>query len=242
MARMTNPAEGKLAFSDARTVLALMALWLCAGSATAGDPFPGYVPDQRMVKTQQRVDKLFEKGHYDRALVIYRDELAPLGDKFAQYMVGYMHLTGAGVEEDAVVAGAWYQLAAERGNPKFVSINDALHGLLNEEQQLRSEALFTELMLEMGDVAIVSKLVGEDLRELAGRRAALGPFDFLADRGEGSVNASYYRVVRDRIVVRLEFLREQLELRAYVHPDLIDRLVEQQRTGWQAIDAFDDAN
>ena len=55
-------------------------------------PFPGDTPDQRTLRVQERVEELYEAGDFDRALLIYRDDLAPLGDKYAQYMVGFMHL------------------------------------------------------------------------------------------------------------------------------------------------------
>ncbi len=53
---------------------------------------------------QRKVDQLFERGDYERAYFIYRNELAPAGDKYAQYMVGFMHLTGMGIDEDPVAA------------------------------------------------------------------------------------------------------------------------------------------
>ena len=37
-------------------------------------------------------------------MFIYREELAPLGDKYAQYMIGYMHEHGKGVDKDPAVA------------------------------------------------------------------------------------------------------------------------------------------
>ena len=59
--------------------------------------------------------------------MIYRNDLAPIGDKYAQYMLGYMSLSGLGVEQDPVLASAWYRLAAERGEPEeFVVIRDEL--------------------------------------------------------------------------------------------------------------------
>ena len=84
----------------ARRIVTLKLVLLVALSATslhaiASDDFPGRAPDRRTLKTQEIVDVLFEKGEYERALFIYHKELAPLGDKYAQYMVGYMHLAGS---------------------------------------------------------------------------------------------------------------------------------------------------
>ncbi len=84
---------------------ALIALLAASAALSQTYPsFPGGETDQATLRTQERVEELYVSGAYDRAYFIYRNELAPRGDKFAQYMVGYMHLTGAGVPEDPAVA------------------------------------------------------------------------------------------------------------------------------------------
>ena len=45
-------------------------------------------PDSRTLGLQRKVDELYERGEFDRAYFIYRNDLAPVGDKYAQYMVG----------------------------------------------------------------------------------------------------------------------------------------------------------
>jgi len=67
-------------------------------------------PESRTLALQNKVDRLYDRGEFKRAYFIYRNELVPLGDKYAQYMVGYMLLTGTGVDEDPVSASAWYRL------------------------------------------------------------------------------------------------------------------------------------
>ena len=87
----------------------LLAFFLCAGLAQAQfvAPFPGVPPNKSSLKAQEKSDQLYKKGNFDRALVIYRDDLAPSGDKFAQYMVGYMYLAGQAVDQDPIRATAW---------------------------------------------------------------------------------------------------------------------------------------
>jgi hypothetical protein len=152
----------------------------CASAAFAGDPFPGQTPDKRLIRTQQKVDKLFEKGDYERAMFIYCKELAPVGDKFAQYMVGYMHNSGHGIAEDHVTASAWYRLAAERGEESYVRVRDVLLGSFDDEQRSRSDVLYATLRGEMGDVTLISRLIEEDLLLLRGGRGneAFLPQDF----------------------------------------------------------------
>ena len=69
-----------------------------------------------MVQLQDRVDELYERGKYDRAYLIYRDELALAGDKYAQYMVGFMYLTGKGVEPGARPRAA--EIRQDRGGAR----------------------------------------------------------------------------------------------------------------------------
>ena len=53
--------------------------------------FPGGATDHATLRTQERVEQLYISKSYERAYFIYRKELAPRGDKYAQYMIGYMH-------------------------------------------------------------------------------------------------------------------------------------------------------
>lgn len=144
---------------------------LASASFAAGpaEPFPGSSPDSRLIKTQEKSDQLFEGGQYERAMMIYRDELAPVGDKFAQYMVGYMYLSARGVDEDLVLASAWYRLAAERGHDSFVRARDVLLNALNNEQRKRSDDIYAGLRAELSDIAIVSRLIETDLARLRRR-------------------------------------------------------------------------
>lgn len=137
-------------------------------SAQSGPWFPGQTPDKRLMKAQQKSDELFETHHYERAMMIYRNDLAPVGDKYAQYMVGYMHLAGKGVPEDQVLASAWYRLAAERGHKTFARARDVLLQALNDEQRSRSDQIYAGLRDELGDIAIIAQLISADLAQLRG--------------------------------------------------------------------------
>ena len=96
--------------------------------------FPGADADRETVHAQELVEQLYDSKQYKRALTIYETELAPIGDKYAQYMVGYMHLAGQGVEADRAIALAWYRIAAERNESAIVQARDKLFESLTPEE------------------------------------------------------------------------------------------------------------
>ncbi len=174
--------------------------------AFAGERFPGYEPDRKALDTQQKVDQLFDRGAYERAIVIYRDELAPLGDKYAQYMVGYMYLTGKGVDEDAVVALAWYRLSAERGHDSFVAVYDQLSGALSREQRQRAGDAYARLAETLGDAAIVKRLVEKDIGQL--RRAGVPAVSLSLQAGRSErLDEATVKQIRIRLESRMDFLQ-----------------------------------
>jgi hypothetical protein len=129
--------------------------------------------ERELLSIQQKVDELFQQGEYERALFIYQHELAPLGDKYAQYMIGYMYLTGAGVAEDAVTASAWYRLAAERGNREFSAVRDDLLQRLDADGLAKSDEQYVELRKQYADIAILVRQIrkdDEDLQLMTGSR------------------------------------------------------------------------
>ncbi len=127
---------------------------------------PSHFPDSRTLTVQRKVDELFERGDYERAYFIYRNELAPAGDKYAQYMIGYMHLMGMGAAEDPGAAFAWYRLAAERGTAEFAAVRDQLGRDLDASQRRRADALYPELRREYSDLVVLLAAIKRDLREL----------------------------------------------------------------------------
>lgn len=128
--------------------------------------FPTGDLDSRTIRTQAKVDSLYERGDYKRAHFIYSNELARQGDKYAQYMTGYMHLMGQGVEEDPVTASAWYRIAAERRSPEFLTVRDRVLRTLNDEQRARSDELYVALRNEYSDLVIIMDLLVDDLQTL----------------------------------------------------------------------------
>jgi len=180
-------------------------------AATAGDAFPGQAPSRSELRIQEKVDSLFEKGDYERAMFIYEKELSPLGDKFAQYMVGYMHVAGKGVTQDAILASAWYRLAAERGHDEYVRVRDKLLTSMNDEQRTRSDSLFFNLRRRMGDAALISNLIEQDVTILESRREPIpisgSNFERNTFRGSDSINAG----VAKRLDSRAKYLNQLID-------------------------------
>ncbi len=123
--------------------------------------------DARTLSVQAKAEELFEREDYHRAHIIYLNDLAPIGDKYAQYMLGFMSLTGLGVEQDPVLASAWYRLAAERGEPgEFVAIRDELLDNLDAVDRERSDQVYLGLRRKYSDIAISMREVREEYENL----------------------------------------------------------------------------
>lgn len=177
--------------------------------------FPGAQTDNRTLRVQERVEEIYVSGDHDRALLIYERELAPIGDKYAQYMVGFMHLYGEGTEEDPVEALAWYSLAAERGEKPLVKARDELAGKLASDQRGAAYERFAQLWAHYGDGRLLLKLVREDIDELKRRRLPGG--DGITDPRTRVTFAAGYagsegaadprtRRYRERALERLEYI------------------------------------
>ena len=169
--------SSSIAGSDLSKTFAVVWLIFAALSATGasaqsavGISVKAAIP--RPLSLQVKVDRLFERGEYDRAYLIYRNELAPLGDKYAQYMVGYLHLTGMGADKDLVLASAWYRLAAERGTPEFVALRDQVMQELPSEQRVQSDAVYLELRHDYNDLAVLLRSVKRHVHALQARSGA----------------------------------------------------------------------
>lgn len=205
------------------TLVLAVLLYLAAPGAIAQGvgPFPGSAVDSQTMKIQTRVEELFEAGEYSRALSIYRNDLAPIGDKYAQYMVGYMYLTGTGVEEDPVVASAWYRLAAERSYKEFLNERDNILNAFSDVDLLASDRMYLQLRQQYSDVVLILDLIKDDLDAMSARTGSRlsggGSSVTIVDpRGGSSVSGDqYYRQVRRRIEARLNFMAKQLK-----NPDL----------------------
>ena len=191
--------------------LAITAMFLATSvAAGAGDDFPGGEPDRRVLEAQQKVDELFEKGDYERAYFIYREELAPLGDKYAQYMLGYMNIVGKGVARDYIAGSAWYHLAAERGDASFAQARDEVWEQLNEELRIQSDDKYAELRLVYSDAMIIAAYIEKDL-ELISRRSQRSTLSNDLVDSQNQFDADRTRLVEEaqqRLQRRLEFLSD----------------------------------
>jgi len=169
--------------------------------------------DVKRLEVQNHANQVYERSDYKRALFIYRNELAENGDKYGQYMVGYMYLTGKGVEEDRVLASAWYRLAAERGVDQYIAVSDRLWLSLNASQRSRSDQLFVQLRKQFGDLALVMQAARADydlLRSRTGSRlgvnttalTVIDPNNATAPR----LGVDYYGRIEKRMQARLNFI------------------------------------
>ena len=116
------------------------------------------------VRIQAKAESLYLEGHWQRARFIFEHELAPIGDKYAQYMVGYMYLNGQGVPRNPVMASAWYRVAAERGIPEFAAVRDQLLDSLSPDELAQSDARYVELRKEYSDLVVTLNLVSKERR------------------------------------------------------------------------------
>jgi len=192
-------------------IAAVVMLLSVAMAAFAQEGYLGEAPSRSILKLQEKADSAFAKGNYGAALEVYQQDLAPLGDKYAQYMVGYMYLAGKGVQEDAIVASGWYRLAAQRGNEQYVRICDGLLALFNDEQLTRSDQLYVGLRRDMGDMTLVNKLIRTDMKILR-RRHAQGLMIGPELEHNKRVKPAELEAAASRIVSRIEFMERQMAL------------------------------
>lgn len=182
------------------------------------EPFPGVSVDQRTLAMQERVDELYEAGNHERAFFIYRNELAPRGDKYAQYMVGYMYLNGQSVPQDRPTALAWYRLSAERGSEQLAKARDELAQTMTREEIEQSNTIFVDLLQDIGDTTLIMKLIRRDMDTLKGRTGtrlagATVPAPLRIYEPSGiPVSPNYYRDVRRRLEARLNWLETKVEV------------------------------
>ena len=184
--------------------------------AQQSGPFPGSPVDRATMRLGERVEELFESGEYERAFFIYRNELAPMGDKYAQYMVGFMYETGTWVDEDPILASAWYRLAAERGYEEFEQVRDHLMNNFTDVAQARSDELYRQLRREYSDVVILLRLIEQDFEAMTARTGSrisggANPVTIVDPRAGSSVSGDeYFRRLRARIEARLQFMAQRL--------------------------------
>lgn len=205
------------AFKAGLAVTACLFASLAAAQTT--NSFPQMPVDAKTIRVQKQAEEVYDRTDYDRAFFIYKHELAPIGDKYGQYMVGFMYLTGKGVEENRVAASAWYRLAAERGTKEFVRASDQLLRSLDDEQRAESDRQFIELRREFGDLVLIAKAVRDDyqlLRERTGSRVSGGSSPVtVVEMGRGGTTTSgseYYGRIERRLQARLDFIGRHTDI------------------------------
>jgi len=147
-------------------LFALIALATTHADAQRAPALSADRPDSQTLSVQRKVEQLYERGEFGRAYFIYRNELVPIGDKYAQYMIGYMHLMGTGADEDAVAASAWYRLAAERGTPEFVAVRNQLMHDLSADERRRSDEQYLQLRRQFSDLVVLLEDIKRKHRDL----------------------------------------------------------------------------
>jgi hypothetical protein len=166
---------------------------------------------------QDKAERLYREGHWERAHFIYVNELAAYGDKYAQYMAGYMFLEGRGVERDPVRASAWYRLAAESDEPEFIEVRDEVLESLNEESLAASDAMYVELRRQYSDLVLALNLIRQERKALhegvtGSRLAKTSSSVTIIDPQTGAAisRTEYERRLEARIKLRLDYITKAL--------------------------------
>ncbi len=208
-------------------------------------PFPGEPMNQRTRSMQERVEAVYIAGDLERALLIYEKDLAPLGDKYAQYMVGYMHLHAEGSPPDRPEALAWYRLAAERGDPLLAQVRDQLAANLSPSERARSDAIFVDLWKSIGDRALVLELIQSDLdtlREQAGTRIRGVTTSTPTVRYQPSLipdSPDFYRQLRIRLQSRIDYLDARVEISDDVIAEEFEAIRREEEAAKQELASLD---
>jgi hypothetical protein len=188
-------------------------------SLAAAQSFPEMPIHGKTLRVQNQAEEVYERADYERAFFIYRNELVPIGDKYGQYMVGFMYLTGKGVAEDRVAASAWYRLAAERGTKEFIQSRDQVMASLDAAQRADSDRVYVELRQEYGDLVLLAKAIRADyekLRQRTGSRLSadsspVAVIDMSA-AGVSRSGSEYYGRIERQMKARLEYIVKHTEI------------------------------
>jgi len=213
-------------------------LFAVSMAAFSQNSFPGGEPSRKLLKAQEKADINFTKGDYGSALEVYEHKLAPLGDKYSQYMVGYMYLAGKGVQEDAILASAWYRLAAQRENAQYIRIRDGLLVLFTDEQRSRSDQLYVELRQNMGDLVLISKLIRGDIQVLRRRTGTEFFIQAETERGNFGQQLDVFDAAAERINSRLVFRERQMAAETTLEESEKIRLAAVIREATREVDAY----
>ncbi len=98
---------------------------------------------------QRRADMAYAHGQDRRAWKLYQ-QLAAVGDKFAQFRIATMYEDGRHVSRDLVAAQSWAALAAETGRNEFRQYQSSLRTQMQADELARSDQLAKDLIAEYG--------------------------------------------------------------------------------------------
>ncbi len=205
-------------------------------AAVSQENFLGEEANRAILNLQEAADSAFAKGDYGQALELYQKELAPLGDKYSQYMVGYMYLAGKGVQEDAILASAWYRLAAQRETEEYVRIRDSLLILCNDEQRSRSDEIYISLRRVIGDLTLVERLIQSDLKVLQRGRSLFLQGATVRSMSRQRIDAM--DVAAERISARVEMLDRQIVLETTLDDSERETLTKLLRDAESDVEAY----
>jgi hypothetical protein len=206
-------------------VLALL-VPLCVPAAAAGGARTHHSPTLAL---HEKAEDLYRTGHHERAYFIYVNELAAIGDKYAQYMAGYMWLNGQGVPQDRVRASAWYRLAAERDSPEFVAVRDQLLESMDEAEREESDAVYLRLRQEYSDLVIAMAQLRLEREQLNDRptgshlNSQSSSYTIIDPRsGVTMTRREYVERLESSMQIRLDFITARLGIDR-VEADMNDR-------------------
>ncbi len=174
--------------------------------------------DLSTLRLHQKAEELYQNGHFERAFFIYVNELAAIGDKYSQYMAGYMCLHGQGTRQDPVRASAWYRLAAERGAPQFIELRDQLLESMSDAERALSDDAYIKLRLKYSDLALALGHLRDERRLIESGTTGTrlndgypGPITVVDSRTGAPMTREEYVVrIEERMQVRLDFITEHM--------------------------------
>ena len=211
---MTSSIEPILNHRFSIVPLILAALLAPVSAAQAEDR--GF--DTSTLRLQTKAEELYRNGHWERAHFIYVNELAVIGDKYSQYMAGYMCLHGKGVPRDKVKASAWYRLAAERGGADFVAVRDQILESMSEEDRQASDAVFIDLRKRFSDLVLMLDNLEREREainasptgsRLPGSSSPVTVVD--PQSGRAIARSDYVRRLEKNMQVKLDYIAEKLD-------------------------------
>lgn len=212
-------------------ILPLLAL-LLSQAAVAQGVGGTRAPDNPILRQQAKAEDLYRSGHWERAYFIYVNDLAAVGDKYAQYMAGYMWLNGKGVSRDAVRASAWYRLAAERGDAGYVAVRDELLESMSESDLALSDEIFIALRKKYSDLVLAlghlrKERMALEERPTGSRLPGGSSLVTIVDprTGQTITRSEYERRIASSMKVRLDYITDKLDIDE-VEPDMSNREFE----------------